>query len=240
MPKPKKSESQAERKENAVKQLQIRMTTDDIAEVLLYDMIGVDPWFGDGISAKTFREQIKGLKAKTLNLRVNSPGGDVFEASAMLTALDEFKGVVNVDVDGLAASAASYLIMGADTIRLGTNAMMMIHDPYGGVMGSASDMRGMADVLDKAKGQILDAYGRKSKAGREQLAAWMSAETWFTGQEAVDAGLADAVTEPVRVAALAQHSPILAKLKYKHVPPLPQDNAAWEATRKRMEIAAKL
>lgn len=223
-----------------MRKLTIRMKADDTAEVLLYDTIGADPWFGGGITAKDFRDAIKGIKAKSMNLRVNSPGGDVFEAGAMMAALDEFKGDITVDVDGLAASAASYLIMAADTVRLGTNAMMMIHDPYGGVLGTADDMRGMAEVLEKVKGQILDAYERKSDAGRDKLAAWMQAETWFTGQEAIDAGLADEVTEPVRVAALLQHSAVLAKLNYKHVPTLPKDGPEWEATRQRVAIAAKL
>lgn len=219
------------------KTLTIRMR-DDAAEVLLYDVIGEDPFFGGGISAKTFREQVKGIKAKSMSLRVNSPGGDVFEAGAMMAALDEFKGNITVDIDGLAASAASYLIMAADEIRLGTNAMMMIHDPYGGVLGTADDMRAQAELLDKVKGQILDAYQRKSKTARKQLDAWMKAETWFTGQEAVDAGLADKVTEPVRIAALHEHAGIMARMKYKHIPELPQDTKAWEETRKRMEIAA--
>ncbi len=223
-----------------MKTLQIRMKANDTAEVLLYDTIGEDPWFGGGISAKTFREQIKGIKAKAINLRVNSPGGDVFEAGAMMAALDEFKGEIIVDVDGLAASAASYIIMAADTIRLGTNAMLMIHDPFGGVMGTADDMRGLADALDKIKSQILDAYERKSNAGRDKLAAWMTAETWFTGQEAIDAGLADEVTEPVRIAAFASLAPMLAKMKYKHQPAMPKDDAAWRETERRREIAAKL
>ena len=96
----------------------------------------------------------------------------------------------------------------------------------------------MADTLDKVKSQILDAYQRKSKASRKQLSDWMTAETWMTGQEAVDAGLADSVTEPVRVAAFAGMQQILAKMKYKHAPDLPKDAAAWEETRKRQAILA--
>lgn len=223
-----------------MKSLTIRMKSDDMAEVLLYDAIGEDPFFGGGISAKTFREQIKGIKAPKMNLRVNSPGGDVFEAGAMIAALDEFNGEISVDIDGLAASAASYIVMAGDKIRLGANAMMMIHNPHGFVMGTADDMRSTAEILDKVKGQIIDAYQRKSSSSRKQLSTWMDAETWFTGQQAIDAGLADEVTEPVRVAALLQHGSILAKFKYKHVPALPKDGPEWAATRKRMEIAAKL
>jgi len=212
----------------------------DVAEVRLYGLIGFNPWEGKGVSADEFRDAVKGIKARTMNLRVHSPGGDVFDAAAMITALNEFKGRIEVDVDGLAASAASYLIMPADVIRVGSNSQIMIHDPYAGVLGTANDMRGMASLLETVKGQILDTYERKSKVGRDQLSAWMSEEKWFTGQKAVDAGLADSVTEPVRVAALAQFSGIMAKLKYKNVPPIPQDGPEWEATRMRQEIAAAL
>ncbi len=222
-----------------MKQLQIRMRTDDIMEVLLYDTIGSDDFFGGGISAKTFRQQIKATKAKVMNLRVNSPGGNVFEAGAMMAALDEWPGRIEVDIDGVAASAASYLIMAADVIRVASNGLMMVHDPFAVAGGGSADMRRMADLLDTVRGQILDAYERKSKAGREQLSAWMQQETWFTGPEAVAAGLADEATGAVRVAALAEHAQILAKL-YKHTPELPQDHEAWEQTAKRREIAAQL
>jgi ATP-dependent Clp protease, protease subunit len=217
----------------------VHMTGTD-AEVLVYDLIGADPFYGAGISAKSFREQLQSARGKTLNLRVNSPGGDVFEAGAMLAALDQFPGKVVAHVDGIAASAASYLVMGADEVRIGTNAMMMIHDPYGFVLGGAVDMRDVAALLDKVKDQILDAYQRKSKAPRDRLSAWMSAETWFTGKEAVDAGLADTVTRPVRVAALSRHARTLAMLGYQQAPNLPRDNDAWQATQRRREIAARL
>lgn len=217
----------------------------EVAEVLLYDMIGEDDFFGGGISAKDFRDQIKAIKVKAMNLRINSPGGSVTEASAMLNALDEFKGRIEVDIDGLAASAASVVAMAGDTVRVATNGLVMIHDPMSGVMGRADDMRRMADLLDKVREQILNAYERKSKAGREQLGAWMAAETWFTGQEAVDAGLADSVTEPLRMAACADPE-VLTKLGYKNIPALVLQNNNAEAkrlaeeTKRRLEIAAQL
>jgi ATP-dependent protease ClpP protease subunit len=221
------------------KQAIVRMKTDDVAEVLVYDQIGRDPWFGEGISAKEFRAQVKAIKAKTLNLRINSPGGSVIEGAAMLSALDEFKGDIEADVDGLSASAASVLMMGADVIRVASNALVMIHDPKAGVLGGAEDMRRLADLLDKVKGQALDAYERHSKAGRQQLADWMAAETWFTGEEAVEAGLAHEATAPVALAALAGHGALMARLGYK--PPVtPADLLAAEETRKRKEIATLL
>lgn len=227
-----------------MKQLAINIRN-EVAEVLLYDVIGEDDFFGGGISAKVFREQVKGIKAKSMNLRINSPGGSVFEASAMMAALDEFKGRIEVDIDGIAASAASVVAMAGDTIRVATNAMIMIHNPHALVIGSAEDMRSTADTLDKAKDQLIDAYKRHSKAARAKLSEWMDAETWFTGQEAVDAGLAHSVTEARQVAARADIA-TMAKLGYRHIPEavLKANDAEAERlaeeTRKRREIAARL
>lgn len=225
--------------------VRLRIRNDGAAELLLYGVIGADSWFGDGITAKAFRAEIKKVKSKTLNLRINSEGGSVTEAAAMLNALDEFKGRIEVDIDGLAASAASFVAMGGDTIRVATNGLIMIHEPMTMALGRAEDMRRTADLLDKVREQILDAYERKSKAGRDKLAAWMTAETWFSGQEAVAAGLADSVTEPMRMAARADPK-VLAKLGYKRIPAsvlkAKDDEAARLAaeTARRREIAARL
>jgi len=217
-----------------MKELTIRMK-DDMAEILLYDQIGEDPFFGDGISAKTFREQIKAVKARTINLRINSPGGSVTEGAAMMSVLDDFKGTVEVDIDGMAASAASVVAMSGDTIRMASNALMMIHDPYAGVMGGADEMRRTADLLDKVKGQILDAYGRRAKADRKAIAKMMTDETWFNGQEAVEAGLADETTAPMQMAASFD----LTKFGYRKVPekpgPTPEQIAAFSARKERFK-----
>ncbi len=216
-----------------MKPLTIRMKSADVAEILLYDQIGKDPWFGDGIGAKEFRDQIKGVKAKTINLRINSPGGSVTEAAAMMAVLDEFKGTIEVDIDGIAASAASVIAMAGDKIRMASNALMMIHDPFAGVVGGAEDMRSMADILDKIKGQILDSYLRhaKGKTSREGLVTMMGKETWFTGQEAVDAGLAHEVTDSLAMAASLD----LSKFKYRNAPkPAPADVEAHNQRKARL------
>ncbi len=217
------------------------------AEILLFDTIGADPFWGGGISAKDFRDQVKAIKgADILNLRINSPGGDVFECAAMMSVLDEFPGRVEVDVDGLAASAASVVAMCGKTIRMASNAMMMIHDPATIMRGSASDMRGCAEVLDKVKGQILDAYQRHSKYPRDSISAMMSEETWLTGQEAVDCGLAHEVTEPVKVSNLAVPGQLAVRLGYQHVPPVLTEAVKQmteedrEDFRRRREIADQL
>lgn len=225
----------------------IRLQTADVTEVLLYDMIGRDSFFGDGIGAKEFREQLKAVKTPRLNLRINSPGGSVTEAAAMLQALDEHPAEVEVDVDGLAASAASVLMMAGKKIRVATNGLVMIHNPHAGVIGDAAEMRRMADLLDKVKDQIIDAYRRKATATRAQLSKWMDAETWFTGKEAVEAGLADEASKAVNVAAFADLMGVVAKLGAKNVPTVERPAAevaaatrAREETERRRAIAARL
>lgn len=224
------------------KPLTIRNVSEDVVELLLYDVIGSD-FFGSGIDARSFREQVKGIKAKTLNLRINSPGGSTTEGAAMLNALDEWKKkgrAIEVDVDGLAASAASVVMMAGDVVRVAANGLVMIHEPYTMAMGGASDMRRTADLLDKVKEQILDSYMRRSKLSRAELSAAMAAETWYSGSEAVEVGLADSVGEQVRVAAFAGMPALLAKMKYKHTPALPSDAAAWAETERRKAIVAAM
>lgn len=216
----------------------------DTGEVLLYDVIGGDPFFGAGITSRAFRERVRAVKGKVLNLRINSPGGDVFEAAAMMAALDEFEGTVEVDIDGLAASAASVVAMAGAKVRIGQQAMMMIHNPHALVVGEAGDMRSMADTLDKVKETILDAYRRRSSAVRKELSKWMDAETWLTAQEAVAAGLADSVTKGRAAPPPQNMAKIAARLGFKHTPPAvltpPRDAAAWAATETRRKIAARL
>lgn len=230
--------------QKAPKLLTVRMKAEDTAEVLLYDQIGRDPFFGEGVDAKGFREQIRAVKAKTINLRINSPGGSVLEAAAILQALDEHPARIEVDVDGVAASAASVVMMAGDRIRVASNALVMIHNPMAGVLGDAADMRHTADLLDKVKGQIIDSYKRKSGKSRTQISDWMDAETWFTGREAVEAGLADEATAPVQVAALARLVPLAARLGAKKAPDLKVSGAeearARRETERRRKIAASL
>ena len=210
----------------------IKMKADDSAEVLVYDVIGEDI-FG-GISAKEFRAQIKDVKAKSLNVRINSPGGSVVEGAAMMTALDEFKGEITVDIDSMAASAASVLAMAGDKVRMASNALMMIHDPYSMVMGGADEMRRTADLLDKVKGQIIDAYMRRSKKNRKELSKMMGDETWFTGAEAVAAGLADEATGAQALAASFDMS----KFPYRKTPQLPAQMLATQARLTRLAALA--
>ena len=167
------------------------------AEVLIYDEIGAY-----GVSAKGFLAELGALpEGAAIDLRLNSPGGSVFDAVAIHNALSRHSGTVTVWIDGIAASAASYIAMAGDEIVMPENAFLMIHDPSGLVMGTATDMRDMAGTLDKIAASMLRGYAARSGKPEDEIAAFMAAETWFGAAEALEAGLATRLAEPVRIAA---------------------------------------
>jgi ATP-dependent protease ClpP protease subunit len=166
---------------------------DGVATIHLYDPI--DSWGGDwGVSAKEFVAALAEIPDATeIRLHINSPGGEVFEAVAILNALRRHPANVVATVDGLAASAASFIAAGADELVMGQNGQLMIHDGWGIAIGPAADMHAMGDLLDKLSNNIAAIYA--DKAGGE-IQAWrdlMLAETWFNDDEAVAVGLADRV-----------------------------------------------
>lgn len=175
----------------------IRDAAGDIAEVWLYDEIS---WWG--ISADQFVSELRAITAGTIRLRINCPGGDVFDGLAIYQALISHPARVEVQIDGLAASAASYIAQAGDHVTIGPSAMVMIHDAWGGCMGNAADMRGTADLLDKISDSIADLYaercGGTADQWRERMLADGGAGTWYTGGEAVEAGLADALVDAGR------------------------------------------
>jgi ATP-dependent Clp protease protease subunit len=167
------------------------------AEVSIYDEIGAY-----GVSAKSFLDELGALPdGSPLTLRLNSPGGSVFDAVAIYNAIKRHAGPVSVWIDGIAASAASYIAMAGDEVVMPENAFLMIHDPSGLVMGTAEDMRAMAEALDKIKGSLVAGYAAKSGGAEDDIAALMAKETWLDAAEAVELGFADRLAEPVRIAA---------------------------------------
>ena len=167
------------------------------AEIAIYDEIGAY-----GVSAKGFLAELGALPDGTpIDLRLNSPGGSVFDAVAIHNALKRHEGPVTVWIDGIAASAASYVAMAGDEIVMPENAFLMIHDPAGLVVGTAEDMRAMAEALDKVKGSLLAGYAAKSGRAAEEIGLLMAAETWLDAKDALELGLVDRLAEPVRIAA---------------------------------------
>jgi ATP-dependent protease ClpP protease subunit len=139
--------------------------------------------------------QIRAIQGGTLHLRINSPGGDVFAAQAIVAAIRDTGAKVIAHIDGFAASAATVVATAADEIEISDGALYMIHCAWSMAYGNASDMRESADLLDKVDGVIAAQYAKRSGKTPEDIKALMDAETWFTAQEAVDAGLVDRIAE---------------------------------------------
>ncbi len=158
----------------------------------VYGMIG-ESFFEDGITAADFAQAVRGSKAQRLNLRINSPGGDVFEGVAMAQALRDFPGDVVAHVDGLAASAATLLTTAAKRTLMAKGSMLMIHQAWTFAMGNADELISQAALLEKIDGQIAQQYADRAGVTPAQAMEWMSAETWFTETEAVAAKLADGI-----------------------------------------------
>ena len=158
------------------------------AEIFIYDEIGVF-----GVTAGDFVNELREIKAKKITLRINSPGGDVFDGIAIYNACKRHRAEINVFIDGIAASAASFIAMAGDTVTMMPHSQMMIHEAHGLVIGPAEDMRKMADILDKSSDNIASIYAEKAGGTIEDWRARMRNETWFSAQEAVDAGLADGI-----------------------------------------------
>lgn len=181
-------------------------STDEV-EVLLYDAI-VDSeleaeWLG-GVAPEPFKRALQGITASTIHLRINSPGGSVFAARAMETALREHQARIVVHIDSLAASAASFLAMAGDDIVISKGAMVMIHKAWTWAWGNATELQKTAALLEKIDGTLVETYTDRTGQSARQVADWMAAETWFTAQEAVDNGFADRLSEPAAPDAGAQ------------------------------------
>lgn len=164
-----------------------------VAEIFIYDEIGGSA----GVSADDFVKDLNEIDVENITLRINSPGGSVFDAIAIYNALIQHPANVTVRVDALAASAASIVAMAGDTIEMMVGSQLMIHDALGMEQGNAKDMRDMGAFLDKQSDNIASIYAaRAGDQSEEALKNWrnlMLAETWMFAQEAVECGLADQV-----------------------------------------------
>lgn len=165
-------------------------TADTPAEILVYDEIGF--W---GITATDFAAALKAAGNGPVNVRVNSPGGDVFDGLAIYNMILAH-GDVTTYVDGLAASAASYIALGGKTVNMAEASQMMIHNAWGLTVGNQADHIQQAGVLAKIDSQLVNIYAGKTGKPNEDIAAMMAAETWMTAKEAKADGFCDNVITP--------------------------------------------
>jgi ATP-dependent protease ClpP protease subunit len=157
------------------------------ADVYIYDRIG--GW--SGVSADDFVRDVVGLDVDHIDLHLNSPGGDAMEGVAIANVLRQHRADVTVWVDGLAASAASVVAMAGDEVVMGIGSQLMIHDAWALCIGDAAEMRKAAEMLDSTSSAYASAYAAKAGGTTADWRAVMVEETWYTGEEAVAAGLAD-------------------------------------------------
>jgi len=160
--------------------------------IYIYDEIG---WFG--VLPEQFAKDLAAIKASTIHVRMNSPGGNVFDGAAIFNALKQHKSRVVTHIDGLAASIASIIALAGDEVRMAKNAFFMIHEPWSLVLGNADGLRKEADLLDKIGGMISDTYIDKSGKKEEEIKDLMAEETWFTAKEALAAGFIDEIEEDI-------------------------------------------
>ena len=154
----------------------------DEATIYIYDVIDSE-W---GVGAKDVIAAVNESKdAKVLNIRINSPGGDVFEGRAIMEAIKRFDGKTVAHIDALAASAATSIALAADEVVMADGALFMIHNASGLVWGDKHDMRQTADLLEKVEGSIVNDYTTKTGLGASIVAEMMDQETWMTADEAL-------------------------------------------------------
>ncbi|MFU7263366.1 head maturation protease, ClpP-related [Pseudomonas aeruginosa] len=164
--------------------------------ITIYEPIGYDWWTGEGVTAKRIAGALRAIGSDVdVTVNINSPGGDVFEGLAIYNLLREHKGKVTVNIIGLAASAASFIAMAGDEIRIGRAAFLMIHNAWLIAMGNRNDLREIADWLEPFDMTLADIYAQRTGIDIDDIVKQMDAETWIGGREAVDKGWADAFLE---------------------------------------------
>lgn len=167
------------------------------ADISIYDEIG-----GWGVSAKDFSADVKALgNIGLLNVFLNSPGGSVIDGMAIFNTLKNHTARIVVHIDSVALSMGSIIAMAGDHINMAENGLMMIHNPHGGSMGEAKDLRKTAEVMDKMKANMVNTYAARTKIDTDTVSSLMDDETWMNADEALDFGFIDAITGAVELAA---------------------------------------
>jgi len=168
----------------------------ETVDIYIFDEIGTY-----GVTAQDFISEIKGLKDMPINLRINSLGGDVFDGMAMYNIIKRREAKTTVYIEGIAASIATIIALGADEVVMAENSLFMIHNAWGGTSGEAKDMRKTAETLDKITSELTDIYVKKTGLSYDALAEMMDEESWLNAQEAFDLGFIDTISDSIKVAA---------------------------------------
>lgn len=171
---------------------------DDPNTISIYDVIGEDFWSGGGFTAKRMSAALRSIGKNDVTVKINSPGGDMFEGIAIYNLLREHPAKVTVDVMGWAASAASIIAMAGDTVRMGLGTFLMVHNAWGVVIGNQHDMRTAADLFEGFDAAIADIYEARSGLDRKAIVKLMDSETFMGPGEAVEKGFADEIANDLK------------------------------------------
>ncbi len=164
--------------------------TEKEATIYIYDEIG---WFG--IDAADFVKDLNDIKAEITHIRINTPGGNVFQGTAMANAIKQHKSKTIIHIDGLAASIGSIIAIAGDEVRMADNAFFMFHEAWSFVIGNAEGLREEAKLLDKIDGVLAKTYANKTGKKEDEIKDLMNAETWLTAEEALEMGMIDSIEE---------------------------------------------
>ncbi|SFM63807.1 head maturation protease, ClpP-related [Rugamonas rubra] len=193
--------------------------------LFLYDVI--DPYWGVG--AAEFNKELAGMSGKKVTLRVNSPGGDVFDGRAMAAAIAAH-GNVHAVIEGLAASAATYVTAACASVDIARGSFYMIHKAWTMAYGNDDDLIQTAALLGKIDQSIVADYARKTGKSNDEIVAWMKAETWFTADEALANGFVDSISETAKV---ENKWDLTAYNNAPKITAKEDDPTHWEAVRQR-------
>jgi ATP-dependent Clp protease, proteolytic subunit ClpP len=160
--------------------------------LLLDGEISDETWWGDEVTPQIFRSELNAAEGD-IDLWINSPGGDCYAAAQIYNMLMEYKGNVNVKIDGIAASAASVVAMAGSTVEISPLGMLMIHNPMTVSIGDTHEMERTITFLSEIKESIINAYELKTGLSRAKISRLMDAETWMNAKKAVELGFADSV-----------------------------------------------
>lgn len=178
---------------------------DDPNTISIYDVIGEDWWTGGGFTAKRMAAALRAIGEKAVTVKINSPGGDMFDGIAIYNLLRDHPAKVTIEVMGLAASAASIIAMAGDEIRMGLGSFMMVHNAWGVVVGNRHDMRDAATLFDGFDSALVDIYEARTGQKRAEIEKLMDGETFMGPTDAIKKGFADALDEGMSAPAEAKN-----------------------------------
>ncbi len=168
----------------------------DVGELLIYGDISNYSWYGDEVTPREFNDELKALgDISTLDVRINSNGGDVFAGQAIYSMLKRHKAFVKVFIDGIAASAASLIAMCGDEIIMPSNSMMMLHKPWTCVCGNSDDLTKAADTLLTIEESVIEAYVNKTGLDKDKVKEILSNESYFTAKQCKELNLCDTIED---------------------------------------------